>query len=169
MSIPVRETDSYESAPPLRTQRLQKSTEAGNETRTEKIEGSVPEKEDTVKISREARARTKEFEKTEERKPSETKDQTEDQKKLNRNSSEKDLFERTSDGKRAEQKQQNRENENRTETAQRELRRIDREDWDRIEDERIDDRKIKEEQALDKISTKAEALKIAQGIISKAS
>jgi hypothetical protein len=117
MSIPVREMDSYGSAAALQQKKSNKISEQENLSSFGKAEINDSAREDTVKISQEACNRTKEFERTEERKASELK----------------------------EQEQKNRDSEKRAEDVQREQLRFKEEDWDRIEDERIEDRDVQNE------------------------
>ena len=117
MSMSVREMDSYGSAVSLQQKKPNKISEQENNSSIGKAEINDSAKEDTVKISREARNITEKFVKTEEGKSSELK----------------------------ELEQQNREREKRAEDVQREQLRFKEEDWDRIEDERIEDREVQNE------------------------
>ena len=67
MSMPVREMDSYGSAAALQQKKPNKISEQENNSSIGKAEINDSAKEDTVKISREARNITEEFVKTEER------------------------------------------------------------------------------------------------------
>ncbi len=67
MSMPVREMDSYGSAVSLQQKKSNKISEQENNSSIGKAEINDSAKEDTVKISQEARNITEEFVKTEER------------------------------------------------------------------------------------------------------
>jgi hypothetical protein len=117
MSMPVREMDSSGSAASLQQKKSNKISEQENNSSIGKAEIIDSAIEDTVKISQEACNITKEFERTEEGKPSELK----------------------------ELEPQNGDREKRAEDVQREQLRFREEDWDRIEDERIEDRDVQNE------------------------
>jgi hypothetical protein len=117
MLMPVREMDSSGSVASIQQKKSNKISEQENPSSLGKAEINDSAIEDTVKISQESRDITKEFERTEEGKASELK----------------------------EQERQNRDSEKRAEDVQREQLRFKEEDWDRIEDEKIKDRDVQNE------------------------
>ena len=145
MSMPVREMDSYESSVSPKLQQSKKFSEQENDSSTSKTTTVDSAREDTVKISREARERTKEFERSEEGKSSNVKEQTVNSRKLETNRLEISLEEERRSEEQEKHEQQSRDSEKRTEDVQREQRGVEEEDWDRVDDKRIE-RKIAQEE-----------------------